>query len=113
MRKTIIASALIAASVILPTMAHAEEAAPAPEHTFTSNIGFASEYVYRGIGQTNQRHGERPRLLRCQLRVAERAAIEQHQRRVASGARQAHGERCVHAPAPCATRREGRPRRWR
>lgn len=55
MRKTVIASALIAASVILPTMAHAEEAAPAPEHTFTSNIGFASEYVYRGIGQTNRK----------------------------------------------------------
>jgi uncharacterized protein (TIGR02001 family) len=55
MRKTVIASALLAASVILPTMAHAEDAAPAPEHTFTSNVTLASEYIYRGIGQTNRK----------------------------------------------------------
>lgn len=55
MRKTVIASALLAASVVLPTMAHAEDAAPAPEHTFTSNVTLASEYIYRGIGQTNRK----------------------------------------------------------
>ncbi len=55
MRKTVIASALIAASFVLPTMARAENAAPAPEHTFTSNITLASEYLYRGIGQTNRK----------------------------------------------------------
>lgn len=54
MRKTVIASALIAASV-LPTLAHAADAAPAPEHTFTSNVTLASEYIYRGIGQTNRK----------------------------------------------------------
>ena len=52
MRKTVIASALIAASV-LPALAHAADAAP--EHTFTSNVTLASEYIYRGIGQTNRK----------------------------------------------------------
>jgi len=55
MHKTVIASALIAASVVLPSMASAADAAPAPEHTFTSNVTLASEYIYRGIGQTNRK----------------------------------------------------------
>jgi uncharacterized protein (TIGR02001 family) len=55
MRKSVIASALLAFSVVLPSMAHAEDAAPAPEHTFTSNVTLASEYIYRGIGQTNRK----------------------------------------------------------
>ena len=55
MHKTVIASALIAASVVLPTMASAADAAPTPEHTFTSNVTLASEYIYRGIGQTNRK----------------------------------------------------------
>ena len=54
MCKTVIASALIAASV-LPALARAADAAPAPEHTFTSNVTLASEYIYRGIGQTNRK----------------------------------------------------------
>ena len=53
MRKTVIASALIAASAVLPTMATAADATP--EHTFTSNVTLASEYIYRGIGQTNRK----------------------------------------------------------
>jgi hypothetical protein len=36
-------------------LAHAADAAPAPEHTFTSNVTLASEYIYRGIGQTNRK----------------------------------------------------------
>lgn len=55
MRKTVIASALIAASAALPSLANAADAAPAPEHTFTSNVTLASEYIYRGIGQTNRK----------------------------------------------------------
>jgi uncharacterized protein (TIGR02001 family) len=55
MRKSVIASALLAFSAVLPSMAHAEDAAPAPEHTFTSNVTLASEYIYRGIGQTNRK----------------------------------------------------------
>ncbi|MCK6386929.1 MAG: TorF family putative porin [Zoogloea sp.] len=54
MRKTVIASALIAASV-LPSLASAQAAAPAPEHTFSTNLTLASEYIYRGIGQTNRK----------------------------------------------------------
>jgi uncharacterized protein (TIGR02001 family) len=55
MRKTVIASALLAACAALPSLASAEDAAPAPEHTFTSNVTLASEYIYRGIGQTNRK----------------------------------------------------------
>ena len=55
MRKTVIASALLAASVALPQLARAADAAPAPEHTVTSNVTLASEYIYRGIGQTNRK----------------------------------------------------------
>lgn len=55
MRKTVIASALIAAGAVLPTLASAADAAPAPEHTYTSNVTRASEYIYRGIGQTNRK----------------------------------------------------------
>ncbi|RTL42224.1 MAG: hypothetical protein EKK49_01125 [Rhodocyclaceae bacterium] len=55
MRNTVIASALIAACAALPSLASAEDAAPAPEHTFTSNVTLASEYIYRGIGQTNRK----------------------------------------------------------
>lgn len=55
MRKSVIASALIAAGVALPTLVSAADAAPAPEHTFTSNVGVVSEYLYRGIGQTNRK----------------------------------------------------------
>ncbi len=59
MRKTVIASALIAAGVALPTLASAAETAEVaeavPEHTYTSNVTLASEYIYRGIGQTNRK----------------------------------------------------------
>jgi len=55
MRKTVIASALIAAGAALPTLVGAAEAAPAPEHTYTANVTLASEYIYRGIGQTNRK----------------------------------------------------------
>ncbi|WP_374482242.1 TorF family putative porin [Zoogloea sp.] len=55
MRMTAIASALLAACAALPSLANAADAAPAPEHTFTSNVTLASEYIYRGIGQTNRK----------------------------------------------------------
>ena len=37
-----------------PVMAE-EAAAPAetPEHTFTANVGVFSQYIFRGISQTN------------------------------------------------------------
>ncbi len=49
MRKTIVATALIAALPLIGT-AHAEETSP-----FSANIGFVSDYAYRGISQTNER----------------------------------------------------------
>lgn len=54
MRKTILASALLASFVAAPTVAFAEDAAPAAP-AFTSNVTLASEYIYRGIGQTNRK----------------------------------------------------------
>jgi uncharacterized protein (TIGR02001 family) len=49
MQKTLIAAA-IASALVLP--AHAEEAAS--PHTFTGNVGLFSQYVFRGISQTNE-----------------------------------------------------------
>jgi uncharacterized protein (TIGR02001 family) len=55
MRKTLIAAA-VAGTFCLPSavmaQAAAPAAAPASPHTFTGNVGFATEYLYRGIAQT-------------------------------------------------------------
>ncbi|MBV2262205.1 MAG: TorF family putative porin [Thauera sp.] len=51
MKKTIVASALLALSA---TSAFAQDAAPASPHSVTGNVTLASEYIYRGIGQTNR-----------------------------------------------------------
>jgi uncharacterized protein (TIGR02001 family) len=53
MRKTVIASAVIGI-LSVPALAIAEEAAPAAS-PFTGNFTLASEYIYRGIGQTNRK----------------------------------------------------------
>lgn len=50
MQKTLLAIALAAS--LGPVAAFAEEAAPAPS-PFTGNVMLASEYLYRGIAQTN------------------------------------------------------------
>lgn len=49
MMKSKLLNSLILAALAVPGMAMA---ADAPEHTFTSNIGLVSNYVYRGITQT-------------------------------------------------------------
>ncbi|HMV17342.1 MAG TPA: TorF family putative porin, partial [Zoogloea sp.] len=54
MRKTVLASALLASFVAAPAVSFAEDAAPAAP-AFTSNVTLASEYIYRGIGQTNRK----------------------------------------------------------
>ena len=55
MRKTLIAAA-VAGTFCLPSavmaQAAAPAAAPASPHTFTGNVGLATEYLYRGIAQT-------------------------------------------------------------
>jgi len=53
MRKTIIASALLGV-LSVPTISVAAEEATSP-HSFTGNFTLASEYIYRGIGQTNRK----------------------------------------------------------
>jgi uncharacterized protein (TIGR02001 family) len=53
MRNTLLASA-IAAGLALPSLAQAQAAAPASPHTFTGNVGLFSQYVFRGLSQTNE-----------------------------------------------------------
>ena len=56
MYKTLTASA-ISAALLLPATVLAQAAAPVPEakspHTFTANVALASDYVFRGLTQTN------------------------------------------------------------
>lgn len=56
MQKTLIATAVLAC---LSVPAFADDAAPAaaatPEHTFTANVSLTSEYIYRGIAQSNRK----------------------------------------------------------
>ena len=62
MRKSILLAALLGAGFIAPGMALAEEAAaaapaaaePASPHTVTYNIGLFSQYVWRGMTQTDE-----------------------------------------------------------
>lgn len=51
MRKTLLAAA-IAGAFSIPAAAIAADAPAASPHTFTGNVGFATEYLYRGIAQT-------------------------------------------------------------
>ena len=50
MRKTLIAAS-VTTLLSLPAVS-ALAADPTPEHTFTGNVGVATEYLYRGIAQT-------------------------------------------------------------
>jgi len=52
MRKALIASA-VATLFAMPSLVSAQAAAPTPVHTFTGNVGFATDYLYRGISQTS------------------------------------------------------------
>jgi uncharacterized protein (TIGR02001 family) len=53
MRKIIIASVVAGAFALPAFSAFAADAAPASPHTFTGNVTLASEYIFRGIEQTN------------------------------------------------------------
>ena len=52
-KKTIIAG--LVAGAFAPALAFAQAAAPAPtpEHTLTGNVGVYSQYIFRGLTQTN------------------------------------------------------------
>lgn len=62
MRKSILLAALLGAGFIAPGMALAEEAAaaapaaaePASPHTVTYNVGLFSQYIWRGMTQTDE-----------------------------------------------------------
>lgn len=51
MQKNVLIACLAAAA--LPAIAQTGEPAPAPEHAFTGNVGVVSQYVFRGLSQTN------------------------------------------------------------
>src|SRR5574337_1152961 len=59
MRKSMVALSVISALTALPAGQVLAEDAPAAEatspHTFTANVGFVSEYRYRGISQTEKK----------------------------------------------------------
>lgn len=58
MKKSLIALALVgafAAPAFAQTAAPAAEAAPASAHTFTGNVGLFSDYIFRGISQTQHK----------------------------------------------------------
>lgn len=52
MRLSIIAASLLSAFAVVPAFAADE---PASAHTVTGNMTLASEYIYRGIAQTNRK----------------------------------------------------------
>lgn len=57
MRKLLLASA-VSAALCLPVTASAQTApaaAPASPHTFTGNVGLFSQYIFRGLTQTNEK----------------------------------------------------------
>ena len=55
MRKTLIAAS-VAAALALPVAGHAQTApAAASPHTFTGNVGVFSQYIFRGLTQTNRK----------------------------------------------------------
>ena len=53
MRPTAVAFALAA---LFAGNASAQTPAPAPDFTFTGNVGLYSQSVFRGISQTNEKH---------------------------------------------------------
>jgi uncharacterized protein (TIGR02001 family) len=54
MRKTLVVASLLSALSAMQ-VAHAQAAKPAPSYTITGNMTLASEYIFRGIGQTNRK----------------------------------------------------------
>jgi len=52
LEKTIMAG--VVAAAFIPGFASAAEQAPASPHTFTGNVGLYSQYIFRGLTQTNR-----------------------------------------------------------
>jgi uncharacterized protein (TIGR02001 family) len=53
MRKSLITTAVLGA-LAAPSFVFAADAAPTPDWTFTSNVGVFSQYIFRGLTQTNR-----------------------------------------------------------
>jgi uncharacterized protein (TIGR02001 family) len=53
MRKSLITTAVLGA-LAAPSLVFAADAAPTPDWTLTSNVGLFSQYIFRGLTQTNR-----------------------------------------------------------
>lgn len=53
MHKSLLLTAVLG-TFYLPSISFAEDTAPASPHTFTYNVGLYSQYIFRGLTQTNQ-----------------------------------------------------------
>jgi uncharacterized protein (TIGR02001 family) len=51
-KKALLTSGILAAGLAVPSLAKAEE--PASPHTLTANVGLYSQYVFRGLTQTDE-----------------------------------------------------------
>lgn len=51
MQKYVVTACLLAFA--LPAAAQTTEAVPTPEHSLTGNVGVVSQYVFRGLSQTD------------------------------------------------------------
>jgi uncharacterized protein (TIGR02001 family) len=54
MRKSLITTAVLGA-LLAPSFVFAADAAPAPDWTLTSNVGVFSQYIFRGLTQTDRK----------------------------------------------------------
>jgi uncharacterized protein (TIGR02001 family) len=52
LRNNLLAASVIGALALPGAVLAADPAPPASPHTFTSNVGFVSDYSFRGISQT-------------------------------------------------------------
>ncbi len=54
MRKSLITTAVLGA-LATPALVFAADAAPAPDWAFSSNVGVFSQYIFRGLTQTDRK----------------------------------------------------------
>ncbi len=54
MFKRSLAAAAVTAALIAPNVVFADDPAPASPHSFTANVGLFSQYIFRGLTQTNE-----------------------------------------------------------
>ena len=85
MKKLIVAAGLAAVASSLPTFALAQAKPAASPHTFTGNVGFVSDYRYRGRGGAGMgKRGARDRAAGGQPATGRRGVADHRPSRVPS-----------------------------